>query len=111
MSEFEVSGGMFAYDVLNLVRDEINSLTASSNVPGYDALDRIAGPLSCLKYGHPDQPKPYQKRKMRRHRQSPWRCDRCHTWWVAVLRADDDWTAPRWTWERVDREIDTKGSE
>ena len=111
MAEFEVNEGMFAYDVLYMVRNEIDSLRAASNVPGYDALDRIAGPIACLKYGHPDQPKPYQKRKMRRHRQAPWRCDRCRTWWVAVLDVDGG-LDPRWKWDRVDHEIpDTEGTD
>lgn len=102
MSERFATDGM-AYDVLSTVRREIPALTGSSNLPGYDALHRLAPILSCLKYGHPDQP----TRRLRRFRQQPWRCDRCETWWVTrheTTYATID-TGGQWIWERVDHEI------
>ena len=89
-----------AYDVLAMVRDERSLNGYGDNAPGYDALTRIAGPVSCLVFGHPDQP----KRWLRRFRQRPWRCNRCQTWWVTEHRTDyATWDSGGWwKWVRVE---------
>src|SRR5690606_22088079 len=82
MSEFAMDS--MAYAVLDAAQAERDSLLASSRVTGYEALDRLAPLISCLKYGHPDQP----ARRLKRFRQRPWRCDRCATWWTTERKPE-----------------------
>ena len=91
-----------ALDVLGLVRSERALGGYGDNRPGFDALLRIAGPVSCLVYGHPNQP----KRRLRRFRERPWRCARCETWWVTEHYTDygNCDTGGAWRWVRVDGE-------
>lgn len=65
----------------------------------WDAIDDAARIISCYAFGHPSQP----TRFLGRFEQRPWRCARCHTWWIT--KYESDWYDGEWCWHRV-REVD-----
>lgn len=97
MADFAIDG--MAYEVLNYVRREKALHGFGDNVPGYEALARIAPVVSCLAYGHPEQP----RRWLRRFRQRPWRCARCGTWWITEHYTDyaNYDSGGAWRWVRL----------
>lgn len=98
MTDFAIDG--MAFEVLNMVRRERALQGWGDSAPGYDALARVAPYVSCLMYGHPDQP----RRRLRRFRQQPWRCARCRTWWVTEHHTTyATWdSGGEWRWVRVE---------
>lgn len=107
MNQFAIDG--MAYEVLALVRQERALYGYGDNVSGYDALARIAGPVSCLVFGHPDQP----RRRLSRFRERPWRCARCETWWVTehyTTYGNYD-VGGAWHWVPADLPVPSAGEE
>lgn len=60
------------------------------------AIEDAARVISCYAFGHPSQPTWF----LCRFEQRPWRCARCHTWWITKYEYDC-FDAAEWRWHRV----------